>query len=83
MNEFFLVLSDTLEKKMQGTPVSGTYSNLFEGEFENVMKCMNIEYESCRKEKFNCLQLSIGNEQESVEESLQRYVEAEELVGDN
>jgi len=48
-------LSDTLEKQMQDTPVHGTYSNLFEGTYDNVIKCMNINYESSRKETFNCL----------------------------
>ena len=37
VNEFFLVLSDKLEKQMEGTEVSGTYANLFEGTFENVI----------------------------------------------
>ena len=55
VNEFFLVLSDKLEKQMRNTPVSGTYSNLFEGEQENVISCLNVNYESTRKETFNCL----------------------------
>jgi hypothetical protein len=70
VNEFFLVLSDNLEKQMLGTPVSGTYANLFEGAFENVVKCMNINYESSPLEKFNCLQLSVNDECESIEDSL-------------
>jgi len=45
---------------MKGTPVSGTYSNLFEGELENVIRCTNVEYESVRRESYNCLQLSIS-----------------------
>jgi hypothetical protein len=55
---------------MLGTPVSGTYANLFEGAFENVVKCMNINYESSPLEKFNCLQLSVNDECESIEDSL-------------
>lgn len=83
VNEFFLVLSDTLERQMQGTPVSGTYAALFEGVFENVIKCVNIEFESSRREKFNCLQLSIGNDCNTIEDSLRKYVQAEELTEDN
>lgn len=85
VNEFFLVLSDKLEKQMQGTEVSGTYANLFEGTFENVIQCMHVEYESSRKEKFNCIQLSLPDNQEpcTIEESLRSYVQAEELTGDN
>ena len=55
VNEFFLILSDTLEKQMRNTRVNGTYSNLFEGVSESVIQCLNIEYESCRKDTFNCL----------------------------
>jgi ubiquitin carboxyl-terminal hydrolase 7 len=84
VNEFFLVLSDTLEKQMEGTPVSGTYSSLFEGEFENVIKCLNVDYESSRQETFNCLQLSIGGDYcSTIEDSLRKYVSAEILDGDN
>lgn len=68
---------------MRGTPVSGTYSNLFEGELENVIRCTNVEYESVRRESYNCLQLSISQENTTIQDSLKRYVEAEELTGDN
>lgn len=82
MNEFFLVLSDTLEKQMRGTKVNGTYSNLFEGISESVIQCMNIDYESCRRDTFNCLQLSMTDSQ-TIEESIRNYVKSEDLTGDN
>lgn len=82
VNEFFLVLSDTLETQMLNTPVSGTYAQLFEGESENVIKCKEVEFESIRSEKFNCLQLSM-NDATSVEEAIENYCKAEELVGEN
>ncbi|CDW77585.1 ubiquitin carboxyl-terminal hydrolase 12-like [Stylonychia lemnae] len=82
VNEFFLVLSDTLEQQMRDTPVNGTYSNLFEGITENVIECMNVDYESTRKDTFNCLQLSM-TDCETIEQSILKYVEAEELTGDN
>jgi len=69
VNEFFLVLSETLENQMKGTPVSGTYGNLFEGVFENVISCLNVNYESSRKETFNCLQLSM-KECNNIEDSI-------------
>lgn len=67
---------------MRNTPVNGTYSNLFEGVSENVIQCLNVEYESCRRETFNCLQLSM-TDSDTIEQSFQNYVKAEELVGDN
>lgn len=82
VNEFFLILSDNLENQMKGTKVHGTYSRLFEGESENIIKCINVSYESKRKETFNCLQLSM-TDCSSVEESFEKYVKSEDLVGDN
>ena len=39
INEFNCILSDQLEKQMEGTEVQGTYKKLFEGKIENVIKC--------------------------------------------
>lgn len=82
VNEFFLVLSDTLEKQMRGTSVNGTYSNLFEGVSESVIQCINLNYESSRRDTFNCLQLSM-TDSHTIEESIRNYVKSEDLTGDN
>jgi ubiquitin carboxyl-terminal hydrolase 7 len=67
---------------MKNTHVSGTYKELFEGEYENVIQCLNVNFESARKETFNCLQLSMSNCR-TIEESIRNYVAVEELTGDN
>ena len=78
-----MVLSDTLEKQMKNTNVSGTYNHLFAGLHENVIQCIGEPaYESCRQESFNCLQLNV-RDFKTIEESLKHYVAAEELKGDN
>jgi hypothetical protein len=40
---------------MQDTDINGTYSRLFEGELQNVIKCEKVNYESVRDEKFYTL----------------------------
>jgi len=40
---------------MRDTPVNGTYNKLFEGLSEHVISCTNVNYESTRVDKFNCL----------------------------
>jgi len=40
---------------MEGTDVAGTYKKLFEGKLENVIKCINVDFESKREEVFNTL----------------------------
>jgi len=44
---------------MKGTDVQGTYKNLFDGKLENVIKCIDVDFESSREEVFNTLQLSV------------------------
>ena len=67
---------------MRGTEVQGTFSQLFEGEFENVVKCLNIDYESTRKETFSGIQLNV-KDHATIEESIRSYVASEDLCGDN
>ena len=67
---------------MQDTDVNGTYSKLFEGKLQNVIKCEKVDYESVRDEKFNTLQLSVkGNK--TIEDSVKQYIASEVLDGDN
>ena len=67
---------------MEDTEVQGTYKNLFEGKLENVIKCINIDFESTREEVFNTLQLTVqGNK--TIEDSIRQYVAQEKLEGDN
>jgi ubiquitin carboxyl-terminal hydrolase 7 len=44
-----------MEKKMDQTSVKGTYGKLFTGAFQNYIECINVPYNSHRKEEFNCL----------------------------
>lgn len=62
IGEFNCKLRDALESQMENTEVQGTYKNLFEGTLQNVVKCIDVDYESTRDEKFNTLQLNVkGN----------------------
>ena len=67
---------------MEGTPLQGTYTKLFEGKLENVIKCINVDYESCNQEVFNTLQLSV-KDHASIEDSIRHYIKEEKLEGDN
>ena len=81
VNEFYMLLSEALETQMRGTPVEGTYSKLFEGTIENVIECTEIDYESSRKEQYNCLQFNIDSG--NMENAFKDYCQYEELNGDN
>ena len=48
VSEFNCVLSDVLEAQMEETDVKGTYNRLFEGLIENVISCVNVDFESTR-----------------------------------
>eukprot|EP01054_Gregarina_sp_Poly1_P004590 Gregarina_sp_Poly_1__4589@NODE_245_length_10761_cov_123_252572_g215_i0_p1_GENE_NODE_245_length_10761_cov_123_252572_g215_i0NODE_245_length_10761_cov_123_252572_g215_i0_p1_ORF_typecomplete_len1510_score242_75UCH/PF00443_29/1_1e68UCH_1/PF13423_6/2_8e19USP7_C2/PF14533_6/0_0001_NODE_245_length_10761_cov_123_252572_g215_i044278956 len=76
------LLCDRLEEKMKGTVAEGSIKKLFGGELEVFIKCLDVPYESKRKEVFYDLQLDIQN-LESIGKSLNKYVEVEVLDGDN
>ena len=59
MQEFNLLLSDIMDKKMAGTKGEGTFANLFEGKILNYIECTNIPFTSSKEEKFCDLQLTV------------------------
>ena len=82
VQEFNCILSDTLEKKMKGTPSEGTYSKIFIGKMRNFIQCSEVNYRSERFEHFSDLQLNVKG-CSNLYESFERYVEVEVLDGDN
>lgn len=67
---------------MENTEVKGTYKDLFEGKYENVIKCIKVDFESTREEVFNTLQLSV-KQNATIQDSIRDYVAQEKLEGDN
>ena len=59
-----------------------TYTELFEGQITNVVKCENVPFQSERDDVFMSLQLSVS-ETDTIEDSIRHYVAAERLEGDN
>lgn len=76
------MLCDKLEEKMKGTPVEGTMQALFEGHTTTYIECLDVPYVSSRKESFLDLQLDVRGCCDVVS-SFERFVDAEELEGDN
>ncbi|KAI9124666.1 hypothetical protein K1719_004588 [Acacia pycnantha] len=76
------VLCEKLEDKMKGTVVEGTIQQLFEGHLMNYIECINVDYKSTRKESFYDLQLDVKGCRD-VYASFDKYVEVEQLEGDN
>jgi len=83
VQELCRVLCDNLEMKMENTPaLKGTMKYLLEGTVKNYITCMNVDYESSRKESFYDLQLNVKN-CTNVYKSFDQYIEEEVLQGDN
>ncbi|XP_024631332.1 ubiquitin carboxyl-terminal hydrolase 12 isoform X5 [Medicago truncatula] len=82
VQELNRVLCEKLEDKMKGTVVEGTIQKLFEGHHMNYIECMNVDYKSTRKESFYDLQLDVKGCTD-VYASFDKYVEVEQLEGDN
>jgi hypothetical protein len=81
------ILCDRLEEQMKGSPMDGSIKRLFEGEMENYIECINVDYKSKRNETFYDIQLNIkgeqGKELHNIEESLRDFTAEETLEGDN
>lgn len=81
------LLVDRLEEQMKGTANDGEMKRLFEGEFENFIECVDVDYRSRRSETFYDLQLNLRNEAgkdiTSLEESLRDFCIEEMMEGDN
>mmetsp|Transcript_33363 Transcript_33363/g.92087 ORF Transcript_33363/g.92087 Transcript_33363/m.92087 type:complete len:1614 (+) Transcript_33363:149-4990(+) len=86
-HELNRLLCDRLEEQMKGTAMDSAIKRLFEGEMENYIDCMDIEYRSTRSETFYDLQLNVkndaGKDLTSLEESLRDFTSEETLEGDN
>ncbi|KAI3706065.1 hypothetical protein L1987_76318 [Smallanthus sonchifolius] len=82
VQELNRVLCEKLEDKMKGTVVEGTIQQLFEGHHMNYIECINVDYKSTRKESFYDLQLDVKGCRD-VYASFDKYVEVEQLEGDN
>lgn len=83
VNEFSLKLLDAIEQvsKLQGIKEIIT-KELFKGKIESYIKCINVDYESKRKEDFFELQMEIKDAL-NVEDSLEILLKAEDLSGAN
>lgn len=81
------ILCDRLEENMKGTKMDGSIKRLFEGEMENYIECLDVDYTSKRTETFYDIQLNIksekGHDLQTIEESLREFTADEMLDGDN
>jgi ubiquitin C-terminal hydrolase len=79
------LLCDRVEEQMKGTPMDGEIKRLFEGEMENYIECVDVDYRSTRMETFYDLQLNVRNDAgvdlSSLEESLRNFT-CEEIMED-
>ena len=82
IQEFNCILADNLDKKMKGTASEGIYAKMFLGKMKNVIKCINVDFQSYRVENFSELQLNVKGCKD-IYESLDKYIESEDLIGDN
>ncbi|KAJ2719750.1 ubiquitin-specific protease ubp15 [Coemansia sp. Benny D115] len=82
VQEFNRVLQDSLETKMKGTAVDGALAKLFGGTMKSYIRCVNIDYESSRKESFYDISLNVKG-CKTLRDSFVNYCEVEMLDGEN
>jgi ubiquitin carboxyl-terminal hydrolase 7 len=82
VQEMMRVLLDILETKMKGSSVEGFIGDLFAGNFSSYIRCVDVEYESVRKEEFYDIQLDV-KDCSNIYESFRKYTKKELLTGEN
>ena len=56
------ILCDKVEEHLKGSAMDGSIKRLFEGEMENYIECIDVDYKSRRNETFYDIQLNIKSE---------------------
>ena len=82
VQEFERVLIDNLERKLEGTLLENSIASLFRGEYVNYIRCVNVPFQSLRKEVFYDLSMQVKG-CASLIESFEKYIEPEEMNGAN
>ena len=78
IQEFNMMLSDMMEKKFKGTKANEIFNYLFEGTTENIIKCIEYNFQNKKIEKFNDIQLNIKG-CKNIYESLNEFIKEEIL----
>ncbi|KAJ6531160.1 hypothetical protein B0H19DRAFT_1190620 [Mycena capillaripes] len=80
--EFHKVLQDKLINVTKGTTVETAIDDLYSGIFKSCKKCISVDYEYTRKEKFYVLELKVQG-MRTLRDSFKDYVSVELLDGHN
>lgn len=88
VQELCRVLFDAIEDTFRGTEVDNMIDNLYAGELVDYLKCVGVDYQSDRRDKFLDYSLAItpfGSDvaMHSLHECVEHFLEPEILDGDN
>ena len=78
IQEFNMMLSEIMEKKFKGTKANEIFNYLFEGTIENIIKCIEYNFQNKKIEKFNDIQLNVKG-CKNIYESLNEFTKEEIL----
>ena len=78
VQEFNMMFSDLMEKKLKGTNNEKVFTYLFEGKICSGIECINYKFQSIKEEKFIDLQLNVKG-CKNIYESFNKYTEKEIL----
>jgi hypothetical protein len=88
VQELTRVLFDALEETFRGTPVENIIDELYAGELVDYIRCLDVDYQSERKDKFLDCSFAIvpfGSDKamQSLTECIEMFLKPELLDGDN
>ena len=87
VQELARILCDKLEEKLKGTSNARAIQDLFEGQLENYIECLDIDYKSTKVEPFYDIPVNVrgftGEPLLSLENALREFTAVEVMEGDN
>jgi ubiquitin C-terminal hydrolase len=82
VQEFNMILSNSLEQNMKGTELEEAFKYLFSGVASTIINCVHVNHKSIIDEDFMDIQLTVSGCR-NLEESFDKYIEEEILEGEN
>ena len=87
VQELARILCDKLEEKLKGSSHERAIQDLFEGELENIIECLDIDHKSTKTESFYDIPLNVrglaGEPLVSLQAALREFTAVEVMEGDN
>jgi len=82
VQELCRLMFDKLEEKMKCSKLETALADMFKGEMENYIDCINIDYQSLREEEYYDISLTVKG-MKNIYAAFEKWIEVELMDGEN